>query len=181
MVKKMDMLEKLRNAFRRKKTNDLKRISNQAIEKAAMREDPRLVNISLIAYALYKLLSKQHVLESDQWEKFSLDVDAALDKAISAGAAGGLEEEIIRDIARIDESLGNYTHDIIEKARTKQASRIYAMGLSMDKAIALTGADRFELLSYVGSTTIHDRKFSQTKKIVDRYQFTKRLLEGKLK
>ncbi|MCK4327341.1 MAG: hypothetical protein KAW41_02585 [Candidatus Diapherotrites archaeon] len=180
----MKMLEKLRKAFKAKNLTALKRISNQAIERAALTEDPEMVNISLIAYALYKLLSKPHVLESEQWEAFVKDVDADLAEGMAlqekGEAVGGLlEKDIINDINKIDASLGNYVQDVIKKARMKQASRIYAMGLSLDKAIALTGADRFQLMSYIGATVIHERPFTRTKSVVDRYQTTKKILGEK--
>ena len=176
------MLDKLRKAFRTKDIPALKRLSNQAIERAAMTEDRYLVNISLIAYAFSKLLSKQHILESDEWERFVEDVDSDLEEAMKMKEEdkpleGILEKDIIRDISQIDASLGNYVLDLIAKARVKQASRIYAMGLSLDKAISLTHADRFQLLSYIGSTVIHDRPFTRTKSVAERYKATKKILE----
>ena len=118
---------------------------------------------------------------SEQWEKFVSDVDRDLGEAIALKEKGApigelLEEDIIRDIAKIDESLGNYVQDVIEKARVKQASRIYAMGLSVDKAVGLTGADKFQLMSYIGGTTIHDRPYTIGKSVVDRYQAAKKVL-----
>ena len=179
----MKMLDKLRKSFRSKDIPALKRLSNQAIERAALTEDAYLVNISLIAYALSKLLSKQHILESDEWNKFVKDVDSDLEEAMAMKGGGKplegiLERDIIQDITQIDASLGNYVQDLITKSRIKQASRIYAMGLSLDKAISLTHADRFQLLTYIGSTVIHDRPYTRTKSVVDRYQTTKRILEG---
>ena len=179
----MKTLEKLRNAFRRKNTSALKRLSNRAIEQAALTEDADLVNISLIAYALYKLVSKPHILKSEQWKQFVEDVDGDLQEAIELKGKSKpirelLEKDIISDIAEIDSAVGNYARDIVEKARVKQASRIYAMGLSLDKAISLTGADRFQLLQYIGSTVIHDRPYTKTQSVIDRYRKTKEILEG---
>ena len=171
----MEMLEKLRKAFRERDLPVLKKISNDAIETAAMTEDPGLVSLSLIAYALYKILSKPHFLDSERWAWFALEIDNHLADAQAKKA--GFEEEIIKDIMRFDESVGNYAFDIISQARIKQASRIYAMGLSMDKAIGLTGADRFEVLSYVGRTKIHDRPFTSNKSVVDRYKKLRELME----
>ena len=180
----MKTLEKLRNAFRRKNSSALKKISNRAIEQAAMTEDADLVNISLISYALYKLVSKPHILKTEQWKKFVEDVDEDLGEAMQLKEEGKpikgiLENDIIRDISEIDSALGNYARDIIGKARVKQASRIYAMGLSLDKAISLTDADRFQLLQYIGSTVIHDRPYTKTKSVIDRYKKTKEILEEK--
>jgi len=180
----MKTLEKLRNAFKRKNISALKKISNRAIEQAALTEDPDLVNISLISYALYKLVSKPHILKTEQWKRFVADIDEDFEEAIQLKGQGKsikgiLEKDIIADISEIDSALGNYARDIIEKARVKQASRIYAMGLSLDKAIYLTRADRFQLLQYIGSTVIHDRPYTKTKSVIDRYKKTKEILEGK--
>lgn len=172
----MDMLEKLRKAFRERDLPALKKISNDAIETAAMTEDASLVSMSLIAYALYKILSKPHFLDSERWSWFALEIDNHIAEALEHKEKGA-EAAIIKDITRFDESIGNYAIDLIDQARIKQASRIYAMGLSLDKAIALTGADRFEVLNYVGRTRIHDRPFTSNKSVVDRYKKLRELME----
>lgn len=177
----MKILEKLIKAFKRKNLNALKNISNQAIERAAFTENSDLANVSIVAYALYKLLSKSHVLASEEWTNFANNVVKNLEQAISMYNKGEdvgefFESEIIKDITRIDESLGNYVNDIIEKARVKQASRIYAMGLSVNKAISLTGADKYKLMQYIGSTVIHDRPYTSSKTVLERYEIAKKTL-----
>ena len=167
------MIERLRNAFKSRKASDLKKISNAAIEQAAMSEDRDMVSIPLISYCLYKLLSKEHMEKQESWNRFLENVDKDLDEAVEIAKRGEplvgiLEKEIIHDIAQIDDSYGNYAKDIVYKARIKQASRIYAMGISLSTAIALTGADKMESYGYVGTTKIHDRPFTSNKTVVDR-------------
>ncbi|MCD6523188.1 MAG: hypothetical protein J7K68_05590 [Candidatus Diapherotrites archaeon] len=177
------LIEKLRDAFKRRDITRLKEISNIAIEQAAMNEDKELVDLSLIAYALYKLLSKQHFKKKKEWKHFLADVETDLDEAVKMSREGMslhgiLEEDIIRDISEIDESYGNYVKDILHKARIKQASRVYALGMSLQKAIELTGADRLEVYNYIGTTRIHDRPFTSTKDVIKRFRYLKKIFEG---
>ena len=64
----------------------------------------------------------------------------------------------------------------MHKARIKQASRAYSMGLSLGEAASLTGANKTQLLRYIGSTKIHDQIRESRKKAIDRYNDLKKLL-----
>lgn len=174
--------QNLSKALKERDALELKRLSNEFIERAAVEEDETLVDLSLIAYALYKMLSKLHFRERPEWDEFLRDVELDLEEAAKLGDKADLksilEKDIIRDIRELNESFGNYVSDVVDMARIKQASRIYARGLSLSKALAMTHADRFEVLQYIGETRIHDRPFTSTLSVVDRYRLAKKALGG---
>ena len=87
-----------------------------------------------------------------------------------------LGEKLVKDISELSSSHGRFLGDLIGKARVKQASRAYALGLSLSSAIELTGANRFELYAYIGRTKIHDDMPS--KSVAQRYETTKKVLGG---
>ncbi len=177
-----EFIKELENAFEQRNMTRLKDISNKAIEKASMTSEKELVYISIIAYALYKLLSKIHFQETEKWGKFLEDVRKDLKESVRMSKEerdlkGILKKDVIRDIYEIDENYGNYARNIVDHIKVKQASRAYAMGLSFDKAASLTGADLFKLYSYIGTTNIPDMKHSVSKKAEKRYRETKKLFE----
>ncbi len=157
-------LEALIGAFEARQAQDLKRLGGGIIEQAVLKNDESLAKVSVIAYALYKILSKDHFVQSGQWPKISQSISQSLLKSVqalekndNAGFAKSLDSAIER-IQFIDSELSNFAKDIYGKAKIKQASTAYAMGLSLSQAGSLTGADRKELQRYIGSTRIHDEQ-----------------------
>lgn len=177
-----NQVERLLRAIEDRDYVGLKRLSNEFIERAAMEEDENLVDLSLIAYALYKMLSKIHLREQPEWAEFLRDVELHLEEAAKdpskASVRAILEQDILKDISELNQTFGNYVSDVVDMARIKQASRIYALGNSLAKALALTHADRYQVLQYIGDTRIHDRPFTSTVSVVDRYRMAKKALGG---
>lgn len=170
-----DCLKKLIKYIKEKNVMRLRELSNNAIEQVVLTENKNLVYISLISYAFSKLLSKPH-LEKKQWQILQKHVMRELEKKEKLEL---ILKEIIQDVSRFDISTGNYLLDLIEKARIKQASRIYAMGLSLGRAAYLTEVDKEQLLAYVGATKIHDRPFTKSKTVKERYKIMRKILEEK--
>jgi hypothetical protein len=152
---------------------ELRDLSNRAIESAAFTEDRVLVHISIVAYSLGKLMDKPHLFKTDEWNKFKKHIleDLRRKKDLEI-----VLNEIITDVKGFDEGLGNYTRDVIEKARIKQASRAYALGISLKRASELTGASLSSLMDYIGATKIHDRPFTSSKSVRERYNNVKKIL-----
>ncbi len=155
-------LHALLNAFREKKPFELKAIGNSAIRRAAIQDDRILAEISVISYALYKILSKDHFVKSSKWPKVEESISGFMSKSIDAAERQDSEalkmhlRNALQSIEKIDSELSNYAENLREKAIVKQASTAYAMGLSLSQAASLTGADKKELQKYIGFTRIHD-------------------------
>jgi len=152
---------------------ELRDLSNRAIESAALKQDKNLVDISIVSYALAKFMTKPHLFRSDQWSKFKAHILHELEGKKDFKT---ILDEIIEDVSSFDVNLGNYARDAIEKARIKQASRTYALGISLKRASELTGVSLSALLDYVGATKIHDRPYTKTKSVAERYRMTKKVL-----
>lgn len=164
-----EFVKKLAKSFEDEDSAALRDISNKAIEEAVMNEEPLLVNISLIAYSLSKLVTKPHLLKSPKWIVFKKDILDHLQQVPTEK----LLEQAIKDVIKFDAETGNYVEDLIYKARVKQASRAYALGLSLGKAASLTNVPKEELSRYVGKTLIHERPFVQSKTVRERYKIAR--------
>ncbi|HLC93044.1 MAG TPA: hypothetical protein VJH23_05040 [archaeon] len=160
----LQRLQSLSEAFSGSYAQNLKRLGNDFIEEAAETNDTSLARLSVISYALYKILSKDHFVKNKGWGAISRNISAELLKAARAlekndiGAFARSIDNAVKSIEGIDDELSNYAKNIYEKARIKQASTAYAAGLSLNQAAALTGADSKEVQKYIGFTRIHDEQ-----------------------
>lgn len=181
-LKLVEELEMLGKAFESEDLVKLKKIGNESIEDAALRDDKQLAEVSLIAYSLSKLASKEHVVKSKKWKEVKSTILKSIVKALEDFKKNKLEdfkknlEEISKDVSSIDENLGHYVINIYSKARLKQASRAYALGLSLSAAADLTDADKKQLQTYIGATKIHEGEISRLG-ISDRLKKVRKLFE----
>ena len=159
-----DKALEIKSAFQSNDFSSLKALGNECIQVAVIENDHVMAKLSVIAYSLYKMISKQHIVRNSKWPKAVASMTNALEKSASASRDGREEEferqlnNVIRDIELVDNELSNFARNIFEKAKIKQASTAYASGLSMQQAASLTGASPKELQFYIGVTRIHDEQ-----------------------
>lgn len=184
-IKKLiTLMNEARKALKKHDSLGLRKLSNKAISIAAVENDAFYASLSVVTYALSKLLSKPHVLRSELWPNFIRGMSKRINQAIVYAKENNIQafrdvlESLEKDIEKFDKEVGNYLHTLVEKAKVKQASRAYGMGLSPGQAASLTGADRIELLKYIGTTKIHDRIESVAKSVKDRLKAARRLFLG---
>ena len=152
------------SAFEKQDIFALKEAGNKAIEEAALANDRQLAKLALVAYALFKMSGKQHIVRHDKWRDVKHDILFDLRKAAKAVESGNAEEfeyrlqATIDSVKATDKEMGNYVQNVFEKARVKYASTAYSFGLSLGQSAALTGADKKQLLRYIGVTRIADRE-----------------------
>jgi len=146
-----------------------------------MTNNSKLANLSLISYAFSKLTSKPHFTYRKNWPKFKKDMLVLFtiekDKPHTIKSLSYLLENVISEIEAFDKEAGNYISDVINQARIKQGSRAYALGLTLSKAANLTGANKESLFRYIGITKIHDRPFTVTKDLKERYKTAREALK----
>lgn len=178
-------LNKTIDAFEKGKAFALRQVGNEAIDEAALQNSRRMAQVALVAYCLHKLYSKEHVVRHEKWGSVKSRISSSLRKAAKAlgrGKGKGFEKrlgEAVSSVRKVDSQLGNYVQGLYDKARVKYASSAYALGLGLGQAAALTGADKKDVLRYVGVTKVHDRE-GVTMGIRERLaRLKKRMGEGK--
>jgi len=153
------------------KREDSRRLREEAIEliyRAVEEDDREKAQQAVVAYALSKLVSKHHIVGSPQWPSYKKLLLQAVEEGLPPERIAGI-------IANIDEELGNFVYSLLDKARLKMAAYAYAAGLSIRRAVELTGADFNELVDYIGKTTIHDEEEYKIS-LTDRVNGLRRLL-----
>ncbi len=172
----------LREAFAAGKDYDLRKLGDDAADDAALSGERALAELSIAAYALHKLLSKDYIVGNPLWadakKKISERLLAASKKAEkndTAGMAAALSS-IGDDVKKLERAIGHYSMNTYEKARIKQAARAHTVGLSMAKAAELMGADVKQLQSYIGGMKVHEEEPAE-KGIGERLKAFKRALK----
>tara|TARA_Y100000310_G_C20700355_1_gene829149 strand:+ start:5112 stop:5666 length:555 start_codon:yes stop_codon:yes gene_type:complete len=178
----VNLLNSLTSSIRDGDTRDLKNIANDAIKEATLNNDPKLAKTAVLAYTFYKFYSKEHIIKNDRWPKVREIMVASLEKSIQSAMNNKDEDfnkniqSVVKEIKIIDDRLSNYARNIYEKAKIKQASTAYALGMSIGQSAELTGADPKQLQLYIGATKIHDEQKIK-KGLNDRLNSLKELLK----
>lgn len=156
-----DYLCKLLEAFKQGHMHDVKRISGDAAREAFVHEDADLVNISLIAYALYKLDQKSYIRDSKAFKKFRQKALDALADCQAKKAADHQVHDLLHAVHELSVKFGRFAQSVVEKGRLKAAAQMYAHGASLGKTVELTGAPIREVASYIGATNIAEKYETQ--------------------
>ena len=180
VVKRLDEIKRF---FSQDNSMQLRSIGNNAIREAAIYNDKVLAEISLIAYCLHKLLTKEHILSNPKWNSVKKTILDSIETSIQCIKRNELEsffdelESIIRNIQGIDSELGHFVSGLYDKSRVKNAAEAYSFGMSLSQAADLTGADKKDVLMYIGYTTTHDES-KTSMGIGERLRQLKELMSG---
>ena len=175
-------IEEVLRLFEQKRILDLRGMSNRLVREAALGNDYAKAELGVIAYALHKIETKPHFVKSEKWTGVRKIIAEKLAEAENAARTENQTaflsalKSVIQNIKQIDAELGNFAQDAYEKAKVKQASLAYSYGLSISQSADLTGADKKEVQSYIGFTTMHDEEL-EVKNISQRVKELKKLLE----
>ncbi len=168
-----ELLRKLYAAFKANKFAELKEISGDAAREAFVYEDRELVDISLIAYALYKLAQKRYITQSPTWGVFRKETLQKLEECAEDGETAKIAHGVMEKIHSLSQKFGRFAQSAVEKGRLKAAAQMYAHGASLTKAAELTEAPLSEVASYIGSTKIAEKY--QTEPVAERLKKTREL------
>ena len=151
-----DLIKKSLEAVEDKNSFELRRISADTLSEAAIDEHRELMLLALVDYALSKILSKIHYEDVDH--DFYSKIVTHFENAIAARKEEKIKNlEAIEDLViKLDEKEGNFSDNVMTKARIKKASNLYNQGFSLRRAAELTGANASDVLDYIGNSKIHE-------------------------
>ncbi len=158
-VVKEDILRVIKDAIDAIKKSDatlLVDLSNHTIHNASIFQDKDSVNIAVVMYSLSKIMQRHigkvednivniltrasNLLMQDKYEAYSREI-----------------ESIYEIISKTDRKLRLYITHVINEAQVRKGSKLYEHGISVAKAAEVLGVSQWELLKYVGRTSIIDR------------------------
>ncbi|MBW2967526.1 hypothetical protein KY362_03495 [Candidatus Woesearchaeota archaeon] len=168
-------IKKAQRLINKQDAKQLKELSDYTLHNASIFQDEDSLTIAVVIYALSKLLERwgydteyadqaRNFLGSAQFSLEGLRMDEYHDKV----------KKLLEFIAAVDKQFRLYVDKAIEKARVKKGSRLHEYGISIARAAQLLETGRWELMSYVGKTRIHDEEDMLTG-VVQRLDFARSL------
>ena len=82
--------------------------------------------------------------------------------------------EIFQLVSGIDKKLRLYVEEVINQAKIKKSSKIYYHGISLARAASMLGVSQWELMNYIGKTSITEFSPGNVKK---RLEFTRKIFK----
>jgi len=179
----LSLLRAMRRALEEMDLSALRKTSASAVEVTAMDDGEDTFNIALISHVLSKLLSKSHCWDMKRKKRFIQATLVKVDKCISSVEGNDLQsysksmKDILNVMRELESTDKRYIGDLEDKARVKLASRLYAQGFSLSRAVAITGASKRDLQAYTGRTLIADRS-GKTKPLDERLKALRQLFSS---
>jgi len=151
------------SALRNHDVRAMRKINNRCVEETALRFQQPTYNYALITYVLAKILSKPRYFRQGRGKELVSVVDKllrnceGLAKTAEYGALVACQGKILTSMEKLDDEDRRFVKGILQKAKLKIASTLYAQGISLGNASEIAGADKRELLLYAGQTMMFDR------------------------
>ncbi|MBI3027622.1 hypothetical protein HYY70_05920 [Candidatus Woesearchaeota archaeon] len=152
----------------------IKELSNHVIHNASIFQDEDSISVAILIYSLSKLIERKQG-----------DLDYAKALSILNSCISNLkknQEEPFRKsiksmfsfIRTIDERLRLYIHEVINQAQIKKGCKLCEHGISVARASEVLGISQWELMHYLGKTTLVDQ-FSEPVSISKRLKIARSL------
>jgi len=163
IVKKdiVNILEEIVEILRVKEEKDyfeLKELSNHTIHDASIFQDEDSLSIAVLVYSLSKIIERggepKDLLNKIQAALKFLRQDKIKEYRYTI-------EDIFKTVSQADIKLKLYTEEVIHQARIKKASKMYEHGISVGRTSELLGISQWELINYLGKTTIPDEPYKK--------------------
>jgi hypothetical protein len=174
-------LRKVKLALQQKDYVKIKNQSNHIIHGASISQNPDIISVAVILYALSKLIERETYKTYKAWPKFYKNYSMHIDHALSALEKKDMAKfrqeisEIRTLIKTLSGRLQKYIKDVFRKAQINKASRLYEHGISMSKTAKILGISVWELAEYAGGTGIADVNLAITMPIEKRVKLAERI------
>lgn len=149
LSKTIDILKK-KDSF---DTEELKNLSEQAIEDVAVHKDIDLISATVLVYSIYKVLPE---IKPENYKDLVAELESAFSN-LQQNQLGRYNQNIksLYDIIRRDNAeVKVHLQDVMHAARIKKSASLLKKGLSIGQAAGLMGLSNWDLQQYVGGTTL---------------------------
>jgi len=136
--------------------SDVRELSNHTIHNASIFQDEDSVSIAILIYSFSKIMERQQkelsykpFISLAQKAYFYLSKD-------NVNAYRFSIKKLFSFVSAFDKQLELYIEEVISQAQIKKGSKIYEHGISLARVAEIIGISQWELMNYVGKTTITD-------------------------
>ena len=150
----------------------IKMLSNHVIHNASVFQDEDSISVAILIYSLSKIIERKQ--KDLDYEK----VLSMLNSCISSLKNNQDEafrksiKNIFNFIRTIDEKLKLYIHEVINQAQVKKGCKLCEHGISVARASEVFGISEWELMHYLGKTTLTDQ-FSEPVNVLKRLKIAR--------
>ncbi|MFW6383226.1 MAG: hypothetical protein ACOCZQ_01135 [Nanoarchaeota archaeon] len=169
----IDVLKGSAQALRNGDSKTLRELSNHTLHNSSIFQDKDSVNIAVVVYALSKIVDKE--------KPDSSEVACMIEQArrhLETDDVKGYEDNLTKameHVAEFDKKMDLYVRHIINQAGIKKGSRIYEHGISLARAAELFNISQWELMKYLGQTSIPDKMGQGGAEFEERLEHTRKL------
>ncbi|MBW2999803.1 hypothetical protein KY339_03950, partial [Candidatus Woesearchaeota archaeon] len=159
----IDIINEVVKALNERNSIRLRRLSNYSIHNASIFQDEDSVSMAVIIYSIAKIIERYRYNETAAWTKNYSDFARELVQAKNDLEKNNFEhyriviKGLFKEISKVDTKLRIYIEEVIAKSKIKKGSLIYEHGISLARAAEILGISQWELMNYVGKTTIVTR------------------------
>ena len=132
----------------------LKELSNHTIHNASIFQDQDSVTIAVIMYTLAKIFERESVVDKSVIPIINSSKRALFDSKFEEYRLN--LKKLYEIIKEKDAKHKMYVQEVIEQAGVKKSSKIYEHGVSMAQSASILGISQWELMDYVGKTSVPD-------------------------
>jgi hypothetical protein len=153
---------------------EIKQLSNHVIHNASVFQDEDSISIAILIYALSKIIERKQK-EVDYNKILNMlhlcilnlknDNDDGFRKSI---------KDMFNLIRNMDKKLRLYIHEVINQAQIKKGCKLCEHGISVARASEVLGISQWELMHYIGKTTLIDQ-LSEPVNVSNRLRFVRGL------
>ncbi len=173
------VLSDLVEILKEKKEGDIakiKSLSNHVIHNASIFQDEDSISVAILIYALSKIIERRE-RELDYNEILSMLTSAIQSlKNNNENAFRKSIKNLFDFIRAMDAKLKLYIHEVINQAQIKKGCKLCEHGISVARASEVLGISRWELMNYMGKTTLIEQ-FSEPVNVSQRLKFARGLFQ----
>lgn len=161
--------------------DDLKTLSDHTLHNLATFQDEDSISIAILIYSIAKICdrTKKDGAESafPVAEKMVIKLKEAARYLEHSNEKKYRKviQNLFDYIKRNESKFIHYATEIIQQARIKKGSRVTEHGLSFGTVSQLLGISKWELMDYLGHTTVFEKENIRTKTVKERMKVAKGL------
>lgn len=150
-----------------KDLEELKKLSDHAIEDVAINKDLELVSITVLLYSIYKVIGGLPTKEYAELVKTLEEASTSL-RQYQLGKYNSSLKRLYELVRRSNAKIQEHLQDVMQAARIKKGASLLQRGLSIGQAAGIMGLSNWDLQQYAGKTTAlaqHDEKIPARKRM----------------
>lgn len=135
----------------------IKGLSNHVIHNASVFQDGDSVSVAILIYSLSKIIERKEAGLDHGKVLMMLDSCISSLKNNDDNSFRKSVKEVFGFIKGVDKRLRLYIQEVINQAQIKKGCKLCEHGISVARAAEILGISQWELMQYLGKTTLIDR------------------------